>query len=37
MENPRSVSHFIVMLLVTIAVAVIAAIAVHFDSRSGGS
>jgi hypothetical protein len=37
MENPRSVSSFIVMLLVAIAIAAIAAIAVRFNSPSGGS
>jgi hypothetical protein len=33
MENPRSVSRFVLMMLVAIAVAVVAAIIVHFNSK----
>jgi hypothetical protein len=37
MENPRSVSHFIVMLLVAVAVAVIAALVVQFNKSPSGN
>jgi hypothetical protein len=37
MENPRSVSRFIGILLVAIAVAVIAAVVIRRNSPSGGS